>query len=339
MSPDQIFTQPQPNGLLNGLASPAAPRAAGDGSAPDSFAPLAPESAVPPSPAVYGNVSLDLYFGRSEYQMTEYTRSGQDGSHTVRQELYRRFEAGLSLDFSFLSRFDGAAEKMAQLDRSVFDKWSATANDLLSLKEEDFEEFVKATDELFNEIEKALGMGPDGLDHIAGFFASQVDGFIDSVREQMNYFDSHPLGEGEDMGLGIPALLDAAKQSMPEDFRRFMDETLAGLGVDAPDTGGEIDIAKLLEIFRREMEKFLDSVKERDGKEDPASDSHDEPGDGDKPAEDPAVGDGGSRTIEVSYYRKEVFQAYAEFSYEAGQPAVPSGADDGSARPAVDIAA
>ena len=75
---------------------------------------------------IYGSVSLDLNFSRSETLTQEYTRQGQDGYQSVRRQLTRQFDAGLSLDFSFLSTFDGAAEKMSKLDPSVFQKWSAT---------------------------------------------------------------------------------------------------------------------------------------------------------------------------------------------------------------------
>jgi len=236
--------------------------------------------AAPPQPsetpaaggqsALFGHVSLSLYYGVEE----SLTRQGvvntaNGGQASVRQELYRRFEAGLNLDFSFLKTFEGAEAKMASLDPSVFSKWSQTASDLMNLEEKDFEEFVKATDELFNEIEKALGMGPDGLDHIAGFFSSEVDNFLDDVRANAEYFKNNPLGEGKDMGLGIPALLERAKAGMPDRLREFLDGQMA----QAAGSAMEKDSAlfELLKQLRERLDEWIAGLKEGKKDEPPAS--------------------------------------------------------------------
>lgn len=275
-----------------------------------------PDSYKKPGSMIYGNVSLDLYFGRAEYQRTEYTRQGEDGStQTMRQELYRKFEAGLSLDFSFMARFEGAAEKMAQLDPAVFDKWMSTASGLMDLKDEDFEEFVKATDELFNEIEKVLGMGPDGLDHIANFFSSQVDSFLDDVKEQVDYFDTHPLGEGEDLGLGIPGLLQDAKDAIPDNFKQFMDELLAQLSAGLFGDPQMAGLQQLIEHLQKLQAEFFDQLTNNKEKEDEDEDTAD--------AEDPSSKPEGEETIqpynnqykiEQSYYMEEVRSFTASYS-------------------------
>lgn len=215
--------------------------------------------------ALFGHVSLSLYYGVEESLTRQGVVNTADGGQaSVRQELYRRFEAGLNLDFSFLKVFEGAEAKMASLDPSVFAKWSQTAADLMNLKEEDFEEFVKATDELFNEIEKALGMGPEGLDHIAGFFSGEVDRFLDDVRANAEYFKNNPLGEGEDMGLGVPALLERAKAGIPDRLREFLDGQMAQIAQSGQEQDGAL--FELLKQLKERLDEWIAGLKE--GKED-----------------------------------------------------------------------
>ncbi len=248
---------------------------------------LPPDSAAgqgdtykPSTGVIFGNVSLDLYYSQAEYMKTEYTKRTPDGTQSISRELYRRFEAGLSLDFSFLGKFDGAAEKMSQLDPVVFSEWAATARDLLNLKQSDFEEFVKATDELFNEIEKALGMGPDGLDYAANFFSSQVDSFLNSVKQRVDYYDSHPLGKGEDLGLGIPGLLDNAKEKLPENLRKYLDELMAKLSEDLFSDGERSGVLKLLEYLKQERAQLFEALRGEDKHGSEVIKSQDAPGTG-----------------------------------------------------------
>ncbi|HEB71134.1 MAG TPA: hypothetical protein ENI77_00755 [Nitrospirae bacterium] len=276
VQPQNTLSNIQPNNNPYGGSTNSGP----DSSNSENLAPVNPE-ATPDSynrsgSVIYGNVSLDLYFSRAEYQRTDITKQGPNGVQTLRQELYRKFEAGLSLDFSFMAKFDGAAEKMAQLDPSVFDKWMATASDLMDLKQSDFEEFVKATDELFNEIEKVLGMGPNGLDNIANFFSSQVGGFLDNVKEKMDYFNTNPLGQGEDLGLGIPGLLEDAKNSIPENLKQFFDEMLAKLTEDLNADPQMAAMKQLIDNFFKSQADFFQQLKvggEEDTEDQQASDT------------------------------------------------------------------
>ncbi len=259
--------------LYSGVA-PARPN-----NAPASFSPAKPSAGSPPDtvstgylPAdglsqptaskdygsiVYGNVSLDLYASRSESLTRQIERQGPDGYRGLRQELSRRFEAGLSLDFSFLATVDGAVEKLSALDGSVMRDWMDTASDLLNLKEQDFKEFVKATDELFNEIEKVLGLGPDGLDNVADFFSGEVSRFLDDVKANMEYFDKNPLGASDSLGLDIPALGKTAKSNVPDDFKAYMEKFLDDLFAQllGEDNGENTLLKTLDELFREIINK------------------------------------------------------------------------------------
>ncbi|VAX23692.1 hypothetical protein MNBD_NITROSPINAE04-60, partial [hydrothermal vent metagenome] len=211
---------------------------------------------------VYGNVSLDLYASRSESLTTQYTSQGPDGYRSFRQELGRRFESSLSLDFSFLAKVDGAAQKLAELDSSLLDKWMAEASDLLNLREKDFQEFVIATDELFNELEKALGMGPEGLNYVSDFFTSEVDKFLDSVKENVQYFEKNPLGEGEDLGLGIPGIKDSVTKNIPDNFKAFLEKLMEQL--NAEEFNGIDSLGSLLksldELYSEMLERFNEQI-------------------------------------------------------------------------------
>jgi len=275
-APQNTLSNIQPNNNPYGGSTNSGPEPLNSNSLAPANSETAPDSYNRSGSVIYGNVSLDLYFSRAEYQRTDITKQGPDGVQTLRQELYRKFEAGLSLDFSFMAKFDGAAEKMAQLDPSVFDKWMATASDLMDLKQSDFEEFVKATDELFNEIEKVLGMGPDGLDNIASFFSSQVGGFLDNVKEKMDYFNTNPLGQGEDLGLGIPGLLEDAKNSIPENLKQFFDEMLAKLTEDLNADPQMAAMKQLIDNFLKSQSDFFQQLKvggEEDTEDQQASDT------------------------------------------------------------------
>ena len=106
----------QPTQSGNLFRNSPVPRAGDAGQAQN---PSARDAVYGPSGSmIYGSVSLDLNFSRSETLTQEYTRQGQDGYQSVRRQLTRQFDAGLSLDFSFLSTFDGAAEKVERNEKS-----------------------------------------------------------------------------------------------------------------------------------------------------------------------------------------------------------------------------
>lgn len=254
---------------FNDMAQPVAPGRRVPGPLHDTFTATGapPETPVSQSlgvqeqgAVIYGNISLDLHFRRSESLAVDYISQDPDGVRQIHQELARRFEAGLSLDFSFLARFEGAADKLKNLDASVFSEWAGAAADLMSIKQEDFEEFVTATDELFNEIEKTLGMSPDGLDYAADFFTAQVKDFIGDVRERMEYFNSHPLGEGEDKGLGMLDILKAAKEALPDEFEKYLEELISKLTEDLSRSAGEI--FESLKTLKEVYEEFLRKARE-----------------------------------------------------------------------------
>ncbi len=280
---------------------------------------------TPSSNAVFGNISLDLYYGREEYLRADYSKQTADGYSNVRAELYRRYEAELNLDFSFLSNFEGAAEKMSQLDPAVFDKWSQTASDLLDLKEEDFEEFVAATDELFNEIEKVLGMGPEGLDHVADFFSDQVDNFLDRVKTQVDYFDENPLGEGEDLGLNLPSLLGDAKAAIPQEFDNYIDEMIARLQEDMFEN--ETQKSSMLEFLRAFREEWLNRFLNGDEENEEAKATGDEQGEdaisdetgeslrAEPPLDEETIQSNNNSAMSFEYYRKQVTQASFQMMY------------------------
>lgn len=207
-----------------------------------------------PSRFAYVNVGLDLYYGQSESLTREVSQKVPDGYRKIRQKLSRSYESSLSLDFSFLKNFDGAGDKLSKIDPAVFDRWSKEAGDLFSFSKKDFKEFVTATNDLFNEMEKTLGLSSTGLDSVAGFFTSQVDRFLNDVQKQKAYLDQNPLGEGKDLGLGLPAILDGIKKDMPSRLASYFEDMLA--------KNEEISNATkkddpLLEIMRKTFKELL----------------------------------------------------------------------------------
>lgn len=225
-----------------------------------------PESNDQNGALLFGNVSLDLYVSRSESLAREYTSEGPDGYQSLRQKLERRFESSLSLDFSFLAKLDGAAEKLNNLDSSVFSEWTNVATRLLDMKEDDFEDFVNATDELFNEIEKVLGMGPEGLDYVADFFTGKVDDFLNGVKGRIDYYGNNPLGEAEDLGLRIPDLAEAIKESIPNDLKIYLEELMAYLESRLME-GREL-MGTLLKSISELYKDIVDRYSEEDENED-----------------------------------------------------------------------
>ncbi|MBI5815134.1 MAG: hypothetical protein HZB29_05940 [Nitrospinae bacterium] len=201
----------------------------------------------------YGHVSLDLSFSMSESLTRQTTSSGPDGYKTLTENMSRSFQAGLSLDFSFLQQFSGTTDKLSKMDQAVFGEWGQAASDLLDMNPKDFQEFVASTDKLFNEIEKALGLGSTGLDHVAQFFTDQVKGFLGDVKAQMDQFEKNPIGQGNDIGLNIPALFDKAKQAMPGDLQKFLEDQIARQSSEDPKS--EL-LKKLQEIYKRLLDRL-----------------------------------------------------------------------------------
>jgi hypothetical protein len=171
----------------------------------------------------------------------------------VRQDLSRSFESELNIDFSFAAAVPGGAEKLSQLDPSMFAEWQNTAADLMSLNPQDYNEFVTATDNLFNEIEKALGMGSTGLDYAADFFKDKVGGFLNDVSQTMDYFNNNPLGSGADMGLNIPGLFDNVKKAIPGDLTKYLEQVMKDL--ENADPNSEL-LKYLKEIYKQLVEKL-----------------------------------------------------------------------------------
>jgi hypothetical protein len=220
---------------------------------------LPAEQSVPPvnpqqaDTVTLGSVSLDLNFARSESLSRTASVKDANGSASLRQDLSRSYESELKIDFSFAATAPGTAEKLANLDPAIMADWQKTAADLKSLNPQDYNDFVKATDSMFNEIEKALGMGSTGLDYAANFFKDKVGGFINDVNKQMDYFNNNPLGSGPDMGLNIPGLFDSAKQAIPGDLVKYLDQVMKDLEKSNP--GSEL-LKQIKEVYKQLIEKL-----------------------------------------------------------------------------------
>jgi hypothetical protein len=200
-----------------------------------------------------GSISLDLNFARSESLSTSASVKDANGSASVRQDLSRSFESELKIDFSFASNDPAVADKLAKLDPAILADWQKTAANVKSLNPKDYNEFVKATDGMFNEIEKALGMSSTGLDNVAGFFKDKVGGFINDVNKQMDYFNKNPLGSGPDLGLNIPGLFDSAKKTIPDDLSKYLDKTIKDMQSSNPES--EL-LKRLKDIFKELIDKL-----------------------------------------------------------------------------------
>lgn len=216
---------------------------------PDGLSSVNPQQA---DTVTIGSVSLDLSFARSESLSTSASVKDSSGYASIRQDLSRSFQSELNIDFSFASTASGVAEKLSNLDPSIFAEWQKTASDLLSLNTQDYNNFINATDGMFNEIEKALGLGSTGLDYVADFFKNKVGGFLNDVNRQMDYFNNNPLGSGPDMGLNIPGLFDSAKKAIPGDLAKYLEQRIK----DPQNVGPESELLKRLkEIYKQLMEE------------------------------------------------------------------------------------
>ncbi|MBI4666642.1 MAG: hypothetical protein HY751_09565 [Nitrospinae bacterium] len=235
--------------------------------------------------AVFGNISLDLSYSQAESLSRQVTMQDSSGSVTTREDYFRSFSSSLSLDFSFMARYNGAADKLSQLDSSVFSDWNAAAGDLMSFNPKDYEEFVTATDQLFNEIEKVMGMGPTGLDHVAQFFSQEVKGFIDGVQGKLDYFKQNPLGEGANKGLDIPGLFNAANDAIPGDLQKFIEDTMPKLPDNGQDSPENESLRRLRDIFAQLLEKLKNPEQALFGK----GDEENKTEDASEPAEETAV--------------------------------------------------
>jgi len=211
--------------------------------------------------SLYGHVSLDLSFAMSESVMAQQTKSDSNGSTTITQSYSRSYEASLQLDFSFLKQYAGAADKVSQMDKAVFGEWSDAASKLMDMNPEHMKDFVTATDKLFNEFEKVLGLNSTGLDNIAGFFTDQVKGFLSDVKHQMNEFEKTPLVDGKDGKINIPALFDSRQQSLPGDFKNFIEKMMAE--EEDKDPKSEF-LKKLKEIYKRLLDRLNNPEEKKD---------------------------------------------------------------------------
>jgi len=108
---------------------------------------------------------------------------------------------------------------------------------------------------------KVLGLGPDGLDHVADFFSGEVSKFLDDVRANMEYFDKNPLGASDSLGLDIPALGNSAKSNVPADFKEYMQKFLDDLFAQllGGDNGENPLLKTLDELVREILNKNIDN--------------------------------------------------------------------------------
>jgi len=164
----------------------------------------------------------------------------------------------LSLDFSFLQAFEGTSEKMRNLDSSSFSKWVSTAQDLMNFNENDFQDFVGATDELFNEIENVLGMGPEGLDHVADFFSDQVGNFLSTVQEKITSFEENPIADIKPPSINVPSILSDVKREIRSNFEEFVNKQFSQLVEDFQEKQ-KSDFQNLFKI----IEQYLQPEEEK----------------------------------------------------------------------------
>lgn len=246
------FFQPRPHDISSN-ADDAFKNAVNSASLPaeQTHLPVNPQQA---DTVTFGSISLDLNFARSESLSRAASVRDANGYASIRQDLSRSYESELNIDFSFATTAPGVSEKLANLDPSILSGWQETAADLQSLSADDYNDFVKATDSMFNEIEKTLGMDSTGLDYAADFFKDKVGGFINDVNEQVDYFNNNPLGSGPDMGLNIPGLFDSAKEAIPGDLAKYLDQVMKDLEKSNPDS--EL-LKQIKEIYKRLMEELV----------------------------------------------------------------------------------
>ncbi len=264
-----------------------------------------------------GGLSLDLSYSRAESLSMSAQKQTADGQTvSMRQDMSRSYEASLSVDVSFLSRIEGAAQKMANIDPQIFDKWQKEAGDLFSMSDKDFNEFVDATNQMFDEVEKALGMGPNGLDSIAGFMTGQVKGFLSDVQRNQDYMNANPLGQGEDLGLGVPALMDQRLADMPDALGKYLDQMRQQMD-ERMQAFGQEEHQPLLMRMRTMFQELLDRLasKRADEPESPAvkADRDDKT----TPQRDEAAR---SLSLNMSAYKEERHAISALMSYAAQIP-------------------
>jgi hypothetical protein len=244
------FFQPRPQDISS-TANDALKSAVNSASLPaeQTNSPVNPQQA---DTVTIGSVSLDLNFARSDSLSTAASVKDSKGYASMRQNLSRSYESELKIDFSFASNDPAVADKLAKLDPSILADWQKTAADLQS-NPQNYNDFVKATDSMFNEIEKAMGLGSTGLDYAADFFKNKVGGFLNDVKQQMDYFNSNPLGTGPDKGLNIPGLFDAAKKDIPGDLAKYLEQQVKDLQSVSPESAL---LKRLNEIYKQLMDKL-----------------------------------------------------------------------------------
>ncbi|MBF0169860.1 MAG: hypothetical protein HQK87_02020 [Nitrospinae bacterium] len=267
----------------------------------------------PPKFTAVGGLSLNLSYARSESLAMEAQKQTADGrTLSLKQEMARSYEANLSVDVSFLSRIEGAAEKMANIDPQVFASWQKEAGDLFSFSDKEFNEFVDATNTMFDEVEKAMGMGPTGLDSIAGFMTGQVKGFLDDVKQNRDYMEANPLGEGEEMGLGVPALMEGRLADMPDALTDYL-EKMKGQMDEQMKAFGQEKAQPLLLKMRSMFQELLDRLAaNREDHPEKSPDRHEK-----APKREDAAS---ALSLNLSAYREERSSISALVSYAAQIP-------------------
>jgi hypothetical protein len=326
----------------------------------------APRSTAPSAPAptqqtggtgdgrqsLFAGVSLDLSYSRVESLSRSYSEQTPEGYRSVTQRLSRSFESSLSLDFAALGKFENASQRLAQVDPAVFSRWADEADDLFSFSEKDFTEFVDATNTMFDEIEKALGLSSTGLDHVAGFFSRQVKGFLADVKTNKDYMDQNPIGDGEDRGLGIPALMDNRMAGMKEELAAFLEEQAAAFDEQMAATVDESKrsvlaslkalydqmLARLDERRKAEHDKAKNPVDPNRGDEVEKSRDGDEDGVDSRQTEAPTRSSSWESRIEVSR-RVSMMATFAYGQMERSGDTTGASSDEGQTPRLLDIAA
>jgi len=149
-------------------------------------------------------VNFDLFFSISAKQMISQGENATGSFYDASEEMSSRFESNFSMEIS--GRFFSLADLAQEIGPKVLDSFSNAVKGLAGLDDKALAKFFDATEALFDEVEKSLGLSNNALDGIANEMKNTASSFFEAVSSaSQNVFPELKL----DQIFALPEELDS----------------------------------------------------------------------------------------------------------------------------------
>lgn len=203
----------------------------------------------------YYNLKFDFFYEKVLESSRRASVVQGDAGRELSQDLYQRLEARFSFDLSGLSFLAQQAGRAAGIDEETFTSFIEAAKGLSRFDESGLRTFLSEVDNLFNAVERILGLGADGLDDLAAVIKGGVKNFFGEVKALSQQIDTRDAEATAQFRAGLGNLLQSARE--PKSLSEQLDTRLRDAGVSENLRASIMKLAALIEhLEKRDPDKL-----------------------------------------------------------------------------------